>query len=111
MARSLKKGPYVHPSITKHMARTAPGSKAAIKTWSRASTVTPDMIGFLFAVHNGRTHVEVRVMEDMVGHRLGEFAPTRKFVRHGGRMQKEQEQKAAEAEKEKAAAAKEPAKK
>lgn len=107
MSRSLKKGPYVHPSILKHMARTTPGSKAAIKTWARASMITPEMIGFLFAVHNGRTHTLVSIMEDMVGHRLGEFAPTRKFIRHGGRMQKEQEQKAAEAEKEKASAAKE----
>lgn len=111
MARSLKKGPYVHPSIAKHMARTSPGSKHAIKTWSRRSTITPEMIGFLFAVHNGRTHVEVRVMEDMVGHHLGEFAPTRKFIRHGGRMQKELEQKAAEGEKDKTAAAKEEVKK
>lgn len=93
------------------MGRTSPGSKAAIKTWARSSTITPDMIGFLFAVHNGKTHIEVRIMEDMVGHRLGEFAPTRKFIRHGGRMQKEMEQKAADAEKEKTAAAKEPAKK
>lgn len=105
MSRSLKKGPSVHPSVLKHISRTAPGSKAAIRTWARASTITPEMIGFLFAVHNGRTFTEVRVMEDMVGHCLGEFAPTRKFLRHGGRMQKEQEQKAAEAEKEKAAAA------
>ncbi len=106
MARSLKKGPYVHPSILKHLARTSPGSKAVIKTWARDSTVTPEMVGYTFAVHNGRTFVELRVMEDMVGHHLGEFAPTRKFLRHGGRMQKEMELKAAEAEKEKAAAAK-----
>lgn len=106
MSRSLKKGPYVHPSILKHMSRISPGGETAIKTWSRDSTITPDMIGYAFAVHNGRTFTEVRIMEDMVGHHLGEFAPTRKFVKHGGRMQKEQEQKAAEAEKEKAAAAK-----
>ena len=111
MPRSLKKGPYVHPSIPKHMSRTSSGSKTAIKTWARASTITPDMIGFLFAVHNGKAFIEVRIMEDMVGHHLGEFSPTRKFIRHGGRMQKEMEQKAADAEKEKAAAAKEPAKK
>lgn len=83
------------------MSRVSPGSRTVIKTWSRASTITPDMIGYTFGVHNGRTFAEVRIMEDMVGHRLGEFAPTRKFVRHGGRMQKEIEQKAAEAEKEK----------
>ncbi len=105
MARSLKKGPYVHPSISKRLSRSSPGSKTMIKTWSRASTITPEMIGYRFAVHNGRTFNEIGIMEDMVGHRLGEFSPTRKFIKHGGRMQKEQEQKAAEAEKEKTAAA------
>lgn len=106
MARSLKKGPYVHPSILKHMKRTSVGSKTAIKTWSRDSTITPDMIGYTFGVHNGRSFIEIKIMEDMVGHHLGEFAPTRKFVRHGGRMQKELEQKAQEAEKAKGEAAK-----
>jgi small subunit ribosomal protein S19 len=95
----------VHPSIAKHMARIAPGSKTPIKTWSRDSTITPEMIGYLFAVHNGKNFLEVRIMEDMVGHCLGEFSPTRKFVRHGGKMQKELEQKAAESEKAKAAPA------
>lgn len=99
MARSLKKGPYIHPSILKHMRRVSPGSKVIIKTWSRDSTITPEMIGYTFGVHNGRNFIEIKVMEDMVGHLLGEFAPTRKFVRHGGRMQKELEQKAQEAEK------------
>lgn len=99
MPRSLKKGPYVHPSILKHMARVKRGDRTAIKTWARSSTVTPEMIGYRFAVHNGRAFVEIGVTEDMVGHRLGEFAPTRKFVRHGGRMQKEIEQKAQEAAK------------
>lgn len=107
MARSLKKGPYVHPSITKHLSRISPGRRAVIKTWARDSTITPEMIGHTFGVHNGRVFIEVKIGEDMVGHHLGEFAPTRKFVRHGGRMQKEQEQKAAEAEKEKEKAAKE----
>ena len=65
-----------------------------IKTWSRASTITPEMIGHTFGVHNGKVFIEVRVMEDMVGHHLGEFAPTRKFIRHGGKMQKDIEQKA-----------------
>ncbi|MBI2055672.1 MAG: 30S ribosomal protein S19 [Candidatus Sungbacteria bacterium] len=99
MARSLKKGPYIHPSILKHMARVRPGDKTIIKTWARGSTITPEMIGHTFGVHNGRIFVEVRITEEMVGHRLGEFSPTRKFVRHGGRMQKEQEQKAQEAAK------------
>ena len=106
MPRSLKKGPYVHPSILKHLKRVTAGSRTVIKTWSRASTITPDMIGYTFGVHNGKIFVEVRVMEDMVGYRFGEFAPTRKFIRHGGRMQKELEQKAQEAEKEKEAAKK-----
>lgn len=97
MARSLKKGPFVHPAILKHMGRTKPGNAAAIKTWSRASMITPEMVGYKFGVHNGRTFIELTVKEDMVGHRFGEFAPTRKFLRHGGRMQKEIEAKAAEA--------------
>ena len=104
MTRSLKKGPYIHPSILKHMRRVQAGSNAVIKTWSRSSTITPDMVGFTFGVHNGRIFIEVKIMEDMVGHRLGEFSPSRKFVRHGGKMQKEMEQKAAEAEKVKTAA-------
>lgn len=94
MSRSLKKGPYVHPALIKHMSRTSPGAKTVIKTWSRSSMITPEMIGYTFGVHNGRNFIEVKVMEDMVGHRFGEFAPTRKFVRHGGKMQKELEQKA-----------------
>src|SRR3989344_2142006 len=97
MARSLKKGPYVHPSITKWMARVKPGEKTVIRTWARNSVITPEMVGYVFGVHNGRTFVEVRINEEMVGHRLGEFSPTRKFVRHGGRMQRELEQKAAPA--------------
>lgn len=94
MPRSLKKGPYVHPSLIKHMSRTTPGSKIVIKTWSRSSTITPEMIGYTFGVHNGKIFIEVKVMEDMIGHHFGEFAPTRKFLRHGGKMQKEIEQKA-----------------
>ena len=101
MPRSLKKGPYIHPSVLKHLARVNPGSKTVIKTWARSSTITPEMIGYTFGVHNGRTFMEVKITEDMVGHHLGEFSPTRKFIRHGGRMQKELEQKAAEADKSK----------
>lgn len=78
------------------MRRIRVGDKTAIKTWARNSTITPEMIGFTFAVHNGRAFIEVRITEEMVGHRLGEFSPTRKFVRHGGRIQKELEQKAQE---------------
>jgi len=106
MPRSLKKGPFVHPSIVKHMSRTKPGNTTTIKTWSRASTITPEMVGYRFGVHNGRNFVEVAIKEDMVGHHLGEFAPTRKFTRHGGRMQKEIEMKAAETAKTSTAAAK-----
>ena len=94
MSRSLKKGPYVHPSLFKHMSRIAPGTRTVIKTWARGSTITPEMIGYTFGVHNGRNFIEVKIMEDMVGHRLGEFSATRKFLRHGGKMQKELEQKA-----------------
>jgi small subunit ribosomal protein S19 len=106
IARSLQKGPYVHPSLLKHMSRLSPGAKTVIKTWARGSTITPEMIGLTFGVHNGKIFVEVKVSEDMVGHHLGEFAPTRKFIRHGGRMQKEIEQKAAETQTEKTTATK-----
>lgn len=67
------------------------GDKTVIKTWARASTISPEMVGFSFGVHNGREHIVVRVVENMVGHKLGEFSPTRKFVRHGGKLQKEVE--------------------
>src|SRR3989344_4968193 len=96
MTRSLKKGPYIHPALVKHMSRESPGSKTVIKTWSRDSVITPEMVGYAFGVHIGRAFIEVKAMEDMVGHHLGEFARTRKFFRHGGRMQKEIEQKAQE---------------
>lgn len=91
MSRSLKKGPYVDENLLKKIAKLRPGDKTVIKTWSRAATITPEMVGFTFGVHNGKEHISVLVAEDMVGHKLGEFAPTRKFVRHGGRMQREQE--------------------
>jgi small subunit ribosomal protein S19 len=88
MARSLKKGPYVHPKLLKKIAARKPGQGVPIKTWARASMITPAMVGFVFAVHNGKDFIQVRAVENMVGHRLGEFAPTRKFVRHGGKVQK-----------------------
>jgi len=96
MARSLKKGPYVDEKLLKKLKKLKPGDKTVIKTWSRACTITPEMVGFTFGVHNGREHIPVFVSEDMVGHKLGEFSPTRKFVRHGGRMQRTLEQKAGE---------------
>ena len=105
MSRSLKKGPYIHPSIIRKLAKLKIGGvNAVIKTWARNSVITPEMIGIVFQVHNGRIFIDVKAREEMVGHRLGEFAPTRKFTRHGGRMQKELEQKAAESEQTKAAA-------
>ncbi len=101
MARSLKKGPYVDQKLLKKMGRFKKGDKAIIKTWARSCTISPEMVGFTFGVHNGKEHIPVFVSEDMVGHKLGEFAPTKKFTRHGGKMQKEQEMKVKEQEKEK----------
>lgn len=105
MSRSLKKGPYVDQKLLKKMAALKPGSREAIKTWSRDSTIVPEMVGFTFGVHNGRVFVTVNVSEDMIGHKLGEFALTRKFVRHGGRMAREEAAQAAETEKAKVVAA------
>lgn len=90
MSRSLKKGPYVHPKLQKKLEKKKVGDVSPIKTWARASTITPQMVGFIFAVHNGKDFIRVRVVENMVGHKLGEFAPTRKFIRHGGKIQKEE---------------------
>jgi small subunit ribosomal protein S19 len=106
MSRSLKKGPFVDPKLMKKVLAAKTGSGIVIKTWSRASEIAPEMVGHIFGVHNGRTHVEVRVTEEMVGHRLGEFSPTRKFTRHGGKMQKDLEIKATETAKTQASAAK-----
>ncbi|NQV00533.1 MAG: 30S ribosomal protein S19 [Parcubacteria group bacterium] len=91
MSRSLKKGPYVDDKLLKKIAKLKLGDKTIIKTWARACTITPEMVGFTFGVHNGKDHISVFITEDMVGHKLGEFSPTRKFIRHGGKMQKEQE--------------------
>jgi small subunit ribosomal protein S19 len=88
MSRSLKKGPYVSDRLLKKINALRPGDKSVIKTWYRASAITPEMVGFVFGVHNGKQHVPVLITENMVGHKLGEFAPTRKFVSHGGRMAK-----------------------
>jgi small subunit ribosomal protein S19 len=93
MTRSLKKGPYIEERLLKKIEGKHPGTSGLIKTWSRRSQISPEMVGFRFGVHNGREHLEVLVSEEMVGHRLGEFSPTRKFIRHGGKMQKELEQK------------------
>jgi small subunit ribosomal protein S19 len=89
MSRSLKKGPFTDVKLLAKVAKLKPGDKTIIKTWSRASTITPAMVGVTFGVHNGRVHLPVHVVENMVGHKLGEFSSSRKFVRHGGKMQKE----------------------
>ena len=88
MSRSSKKGPYVDPKLLKKVSNLKPGSKTVIKTWSRDSEIAPEMVGFAFNVHNGKDFIEVRVREEMVGHRLGEFSPSKKFIKHGGQMQK-----------------------
>ncbi len=106
MTRSLKKGPYVDQKLLKKIEGKKPLETGVIKTWARASQIPPEMVGFTFGVHNGKTHVEVLITEDMVGHRLGEFSLTRKFVKHGGKMQKELEQKKKEGEIAQAQAAK-----
>jgi small subunit ribosomal protein S19 len=98
MTRSLSKGPYVDPTILKKIAGKKPEQVGVVKTWARRSQISPEMVGFTFGVHNGRQHTEVLVTEEMVGHRLGEFSPTKTFRRHGGKMQKELEQKTRDAE-------------
>jgi len=90
MSRSLKKGPYVNERIINKIKNLKPGDKSVIKVWDRACTITPVMVGFTIGVHNGKKHEPVYVVENMVGHKLGEFAPTRKFVGHGGKKAKEE---------------------
>ena len=88
MSRSLKKGPYIDFKLAKKVAALGNDDRTIIKTWARASTISPDFVGKTFAVHNGKVHVPVFVTENMVGHKLGEFSPTRKFRSHGGKMAK-----------------------
>ena len=88
MSRSIKKGPYIDAKLLKKLAKLKSGEKTTIKTWSRNSSIAPEMVGFTFGVYNGKQHISVFITEDMVGHKLGEFSPTRKFIRHGGKMQK-----------------------
>lgn len=104
MTRSSKKGPYVDEKLLKKVMKTSRGT--AIKTWARRSVISPEMVGHVFLVHNGKNFIEVAAKEEMVGHRLGEFSLTRKFTRHGGKIQKELEAKAKQAEIEKTKAAK-----
>ncbi len=98
MSRSLYKGPYVNEKLLKKIDGKKPQEAGVIKTWARSSMISPEMVGFTFGVHNGKEHTPVTVVEEMVGHRLGEFSPTKKFYRHGGKMQKELDQKKKEAE-------------
>ena len=98
MTRSVKKGPNVDERLLRKIAGKNPLQTPMIKTWNRACVISPEMLGFIFGVHNGKNHVEVLITEDMVGHRLGEFSLTRKFIKHGGKMQKELEMKKKEAE-------------
>ena len=99
MARSLKKGPYIDEKLLKKIQKYKPDDSVVIKTWKRASMISPEMIGYTIYVHNGKDFIPVKITEEMVGHRLGEFAPTRKFIKHGGKMQKELERKAKMAQK------------
>ena len=92
MSRSLKKGPYINLKLVEKVKYLRPGDKTVIKTWDRAAVITPEMVGFRFGIHDGRKHIEVLIVEDMVGHKLGEFSPTRKFIKHGGRLSREEEQ-------------------
>ena len=98
MSRSLKKGPYVDEKLLKKIEGKKAQTTELIKTWARRSQIAPEMVGFTFGVYNGKQHLDVFVTEDMVGHRLGEFSPTKKFLRHGGKMQKELEEKKKQAE-------------
>lgn len=88
MARSSKKGPFVDPKLARKVAALGSDDRTVIKTWARHSTISPDMVGRTIAVHNGKVHVPVFISENMVGHKLGEFAPTRKFRKHGGKLAK-----------------------
>lgn len=88
MSRSLKKGPFIDPKLAKKVAALGNDDRTIIKTWARACTISPDFVGRTIAVHNGKVHVPVFVTENMVGHKLGEFSPTRKFRSHGGKLAK-----------------------
>ena len=90
MTRSLKKGPYINERLLKKIKDLKSGDNTVIKTWDRACTITPEMVGFTIGVHNGKQHTPVTITEDQVGHKLGEFSPTKKFISHGGRMAKDQ---------------------
>lgn len=102
MARSLKKGPYIDQKLLEKVKKIGkPDPKIIIKTWARDCTISPEMVGFTFGVHNGKEFIPVHATEEMVGHKLGEFSPTTKFLRHGGKIQRELEAKEAQKETEK----------
>jgi small subunit ribosomal protein S19 len=92
MSRSTKKGSYINPKLAKKVLKQKP-EDGVIKTWARSSEIPPEMVGYTLGVHNGKDFIEVKITEEMIGHRLGEFSKTRKFIRHGGRMQRELERK------------------
>ncbi len=98
MTRSIKKGPYLNERLLKKIEGKKPNELGVLKVWDRPAVISPEMVGFTFGVYNGRKHVPVIVNEDMIGHRLGEFSPTKTFHRHGGRLMKDLEQKKREAE-------------
>ncbi len=98
MTRSLSKGPYIDEKLLSKIEGKNPRETGVIKTWARRSQISPEMLGFTFGVHNGKIHIEVLVTEEMIGHRLGEFSPSKKFTKHGGKMQKEMEQAKKDAE-------------
>ena len=95
MSRSLKKGPYIDEKLLDKIEKSE-DRKKPILTWSRSSTITPEMVSYIIGVYNGKEHISVKISEEMVGHKLGEFSPTTRFGRHGGKMQKEIEKKAGE---------------
>lgn len=106
MSRSSKKGPYVDQKLLKKISKLKSGEKSVINTWARRSEISPEMVGFTFGVHNGKNFIPVFIKEEMVGHRLGEFSLTKKFVKHGGKMQRELEQAQQQAAVQQAAATK-----
>ncbi len=106
MTRSIKKGPYVDERLLKKVLNKKPGDRSIIKTWIRSSVISPEMVGFTFGVYNGKIFIPVLITEEKVGYRLGEFSPTKKFLRHGGKMQKEIETAAKQKEADAAKAAK-----
>lgn len=91
MSRSTKKGPFIDPKLLKKIVALSAEDKTVVKTWARSSSISPEMVGKTIGVHNGKTHVPVFVSENMVGHKLGEFAPTRKFKGHSGKLAKAEE--------------------